>query len=130
MASQTYFKFTHKGDIYTKSTSTNAAGQQYASYSKVATISFQFQAPSTSSASGDERRLSPYQDSIPKFEALVPKEYDTNITYGSRLQNVKDRNGNVVDSYVYEVVGIQPKFGFTGAKHHTVVTLRRVVETA
>jgi hypothetical protein len=130
MASQTYFKFTHKGDIYTKSTSTNAAGQQYATFLKVDTISFQFQAPTSAPAGGDERRLSPYQDSIPKFEALVPKKSDANIVYGSRLQNIKDRYGNVVDSYIYEVVGIQPKFGFTGTKHHTLVTLRRVVETA
>jgi hypothetical protein len=130
MASQTYFKFTHKCDIYTKSTSVNAAGQQFASYTIVETIPFQFQSPSTSTSSGDERRLAPYQESIPKFEALVPKGSDVNIVYGSRIQNIKDRKGTVVDNSVYEVVGIQPKFSITGLKHHTVVTLRRVVETA
>lgn len=129
MASQTYFKFTHKGDIYRKTTSTNAAGQKYASYTKVDTIAFQFQSPSTSSSTGDERRLTPYQDNVPKFEAIIPKKSDANVAYGNRFQNIKDRFGNVVDNYVYEVVGIQPKFGFTGAKHHTIVTLRRVVES-
>ena len=129
MASKTYFHFTHKGDIYRKTTSTNAAGQKYAAYTKVDTISFQFQAPSTSTSSGDERRLTPYQDNVPKFEAIVPKKSDANIAYGNRFENIKDRDNVVVDSSIYEIVGIQPKFGFNGKKHHTVVTLRRVVES-
>lgn len=129
MASKTYFHFTHKGDIYRKTTITNAAGQKYAEYTKVDTISFQFQAPSTSTASGDERRLTPYQDNVPKFEAIVPKKSDSNIAYGNRFENIKDRNNTVVDNSVYEIVGIQPKFGFNGKKHHTIVTLRRVVES-
>lgn len=129
MASKTYFHFTHKGDIYRKTTSTNAAGQKYAAYTKVDTISFQFQAPSTSTSSGDERRLTPYQDNVPKFEAIVPKKSDANIAYGNRFENIKDRDNVVVDSSIYEIVGIQPKFGFNGKKHHTIVTLRRVVES-
>jgi hypothetical protein len=129
MAIQTYFKFTHKGDIYRKTTSTNAAGQKYAAYTKIDTISFQFQAPSTSSSSGDERRLTPYQDNVPKFEAIVPRESDANISYGNRFQNIKDRDNVVVDNSIYEIVGIQPKFGIHGKKHHTIVTLRRVVES-
>ena len=129
MASKTYFHFTHKGDIYQKTTSTNAAGQKYAAYTKIDTISFQFQAPSSTSSSGDERRLTPYQDNVPKFEAIVPKKSDSNIAYGNRFENIKDRNNNIVDNSVYEIVGIQPKFGFNGKKHHTIVTLRRVVES-
>ena len=129
MASKTYFHFTHKGDIYRKTTSTNAAGQKYAAYTKVDTISFQFQAPSTSTSSGDERRLTPYQDNVPKFEAIVPKKSDANIAYGNRFENIKDRYDTLVDNSIYEIVGIQPKFGFNGKKHHTVVTLRRVVES-
>jgi hypothetical protein len=129
MASKTYFHFTHKGDIYRKTTSTNAAGQKYAAYTKVDTISFQFQAPSTSTSSGDERRLTPYQDNVPKFEAIVPKKSDANIAYGNRFENIKDRYNTLVDNSIYEIVGIQPKFGFNGKKHHTVVTLRRVVES-
>ena len=129
MASKTYFHFTHKGDIYRKTTSTNAAGQKYAAYTKVDTISFQFQAPSTSTSSGDERRLTPYQDNVPKFEAIVPKKSDANIAYGNRFENIKDRDNVVVDNSIYEIVGIQPKFGFNGKKHHTIVTLRRVVES-
>lgn len=129
MASKTYFKFTHTGDIYQKTTATNDAGQKYAAYSLVETVSFQFQSPSTSSSTGDERRLTPYQDNVPKFEAIVPKKFDTNVAYGNRFQSIKDREGSLIDNYVYEVVGIQPKFGFSGKKHHTVVTLRRVVES-
>jgi len=129
MASNTYFKFSHKGDIYQKTTSTNDAGQKFAAYSKVDTIVFQFQAPSTSTSSGDERRLTPYQDNVPKFEAIIPKVSDTYILYGNRFQNILDRSGTQVDPYIYEVVGIQPKFGFSGKKNHTVVTLRRVVES-
>ena len=128
MSSQTYFKFSHTGDIYEKSTTTNAAGQQYASFTKVANISFQFQTPSTNTSTGDERRMTPYQESIPKFEAIVPVKYSSYISYGRRFQDVKDRNNVLIDSEKYEIVGIQPKFGFSGKKHHIVVSLRRVVE--
>jgi len=128
MSSQTYFKFSHHGDIFQKTTTTNAAGQQYASYSQIANIKFQFQTPSTNTSTGDEKRLIPYQESISKFEAIVPVKYSTYIEYGNRFQNIKDRNNTAIDSDKYEIVGIQPKFGMNGKKHHIVVSLRRVVE--
>jgi len=129
MSSRTYFKFSHNGDIFEKTTVTNAAGQQYASYSQIQKIQFQFQTPSTNSSTGDEKRLTPYQENIPKFEAIVPVRYSTYITYGNRFQNIKDRNNTVIDNNKYEIVGIQPKFGMSGKKHHIVVSLRKVVET-
>lgn len=128
MSSQTYFKFSHTGDVFEKTTTTNAAGQQYASYTKADSISFQFQTPSTSSSNGDERRMTPYQESIPKFEAIVPVRYSTYIEYGNRFQNVRDRSNTPIDNNKYEVVGIQPKFGISGKKHHIIVSLRKVVE--
>ena len=36
---------------------------------------------------------------------------------------------SIFDTDTYEIVGIQPKFTFSGRKHHIVVSLRRVVET-
>ena len=128
MSTLTYFKFSHTGDIFQKTTTTNAAGQQYAAYAKAESISFQFQTPSTNTSTGDERRMTPYQESIPKFEAIVPVTYSTYIDYGNRFQNIKDRNNTVIDSGKYEIVGIQPKFGISGKKHHIVVSLRKVVE--
>ena len=92
------------------------------------TIKFQFQTPSTNTSTGDERRMTPYQESIPKFEAIVPVTYSTYIDYGNRFQNIKDRSDTIVDNNKYEIVGIQPKFGISGKKHHIVVSLRRVVE--
>lgn len=128
MSYKTFFRFAHKCDVYTKTTSTNAAGQEYATFSKAATIGLQFQAPTTQSTSSSDRRLSPYVDNFSKYEGIVPSMYDQYISYDNRITNITDAKGNQVDTDTYEIVGIQPKFSFSGKKHHIVVSLRRVVE--
>jgi hypothetical protein len=128
MSYGTYFKFNHKCNVFTKTTTTNAAGQEYAAFSLAATIAFQFQAPTTQSTSSSDRRLSPYVDNFSKYEGIVPAMFDQYIRYDNRLGGITDFKGNSVDSDVYEIVGIQPKFSPSGKKHHIVISLRRVVE--
>lgn len=128
MSYQTFFRFSHKCDVFTKTTSTNAAGQEYASFTKLTTIGFQFQAPTTQSTASSDRRLNPYVDNFARYEGIVPALYGQFITYDNRLTNIKDEKGNQIDTDVYEIVGIQPKFTYSGAKHHIVINLRRVVE--
>ena len=55
--------------------------------------------------------------------------YEQYISYDNRITNITDAKGNQVDTDTYEIVGIQPKFAFSGKKHHIVLSLRRVVET-
>jgi hypothetical protein len=73
--------------------------------------------------------LSPYVDNFSKYEGIVPAMYSEYISYDNRITNITDSKGTQVDTDTYEIVGIQPKFTFSGKKHHVVVSLRRVVET-
>jgi len=128
MSNKTFFRFPHKCDVYAKTTTTNAAGQEYAAFSKTATIVFQFQAPTTQSTSSSDRRLSPYVDNLSKYEGIVPSMYQEYISFDNRITNITDSKGNQIETDTYEIVGIQPKFTPSGRKHHIIISLRRVVE--
>jgi hypothetical protein len=123
------FKYNHKGTIYTKTTSTNAAGQRTSSFNSAGVIPFQFQSPSTDSAGGDVRRVAPYTDTIPIQELIVDAQYSDYFSYNNRVGDIQDKFNNSIDSNIYEIVAIQPKFNLTGKKHHIHVTLRKVVES-
>lgn len=128
MSNGSYLRFTHKCNIYEKTVTTNAAGQKIAGFTNVGQIQFQFQS-AVGSLRGDERRLTPYQDYIPRHEGIVPLQDSGKIAYGNRVQSIVDRDGTSVDDSTYEIIGLQPKFTFSGKKHHVVMILRRVVES-
>ena len=127
MSQGTYFRFTHNGVVYTKTITTNAAGQKYPTFTSAGVIYFQFQTP-TLSSSGGEKRIAPYNENISYYEAIVPLKYDSYMLFANRSGSVKDRYGTAITSDVYEIIGIQPKFSFSGKKHHNLVMLKRVVE--
>ena len=127
MSYGTYFRFTHNGVVFTKSITTNAAGQKYPTFTNAGVINFQFQTP-TLSSTGGEKRIAPYNENISYYEAIVPLKYDEYLIFANRIGEVKDRYGNAINSDIYEIIGIQPKFGFSGKKHHTLIMLKRVVE--
>lgn len=127
MAYGTYFRFTHNGIVYTKTITTNAAGQKYPTFTNAGVIYFQFQTP-TLSSTGGEKRVAPYNENIAYYEVIVPNKYDSYITFSNRIGSVKDRYNNAISSDVYEIIGIQPKFSFSGKKHHNLVMLKRVIE--
>lgn len=127
MAYGTYFRFTHNGIVYTKTITTNAAGQKYPTFINSGVIYFQFQTP-TLSSTGGEKRVAPYNENIAYYEAIVPNKYDSYITFSNRIGSVKDRYGNAISSDIYEIIGIQPKFSYSGKKHHNLIMLKRVIE--
>lgn len=127
MAYGTYFRFTHNGIVYTKTITTNAAGQKYPTFTSAGVIHFQFQTP-TLSSTGGEKRITPYNENIAYYEVIVPDKYSTYLTYSNRIGSVKDRYGDTISSDIYEIIGIQPKFAFSGKKHHNLVMLKRVIE--
>jgi len=127
MAYGTYFRFTHNGIVYTKTITTNAAGQKYPTFTNAGVIYFQFQTP-TLSSTGGEKRVAPYNENIAYYEAIVPNKYDSYITFSNRIGSVKDRYGNAISSDIYEIIGIQPKFSYSGKKHHNLIMLKRVIE--
>lgn len=127
MAVKGYLRYVQTGEVYAKTVTTNAAGQKVASFALAQTVPMHFQSPSTQTTGGD-RRLAPYVENIAVYEAIVAGEYDSIINYENRVQNIKDRFGNVVEEGPFEIVAIQPKFGWGGKKHHICAILRRVVE--
>jgi len=127
MAYSSYLRFVQTCDIYQKSVVTNNAGQKVATFTKVDTVPLHFQSPSTQTTGGD-RRLAPYVENIAVYEAIVPESNSQYITYDNRIQNIKDRYGNVIEEGPYEIVALQPKFGWGGKRHHVCAILRRVVE--
>jgi hypothetical protein len=80
------------------------------------------------SSTGGEKRVAPYNENIAYYEAIVPNKYDSYITFSNRIGSVKDRYGNAISSDVYEIIGIQPKFSYSGKKHHNLIMLKRVIE--
>lgn len=124
MSAKTFLKFSHTMDVYQRTTSTNAAGQQTVSFSKAATISAQFQSVTS------ERRIEPYIVNIDEYEFYVSYQDNAYITYNNRIENVKDRYGNIIEAGPLEITNIQKYVGLGGRLHHLLVSTRRVVENA
>jgi len=127
MAYKSFLRFSQTADIYTKQTVISAAGQKTFTFTLSATVPINIQSPQ---ASGSDKRVVPYQEFIAIHEMIVPGMYADNIDYQNRIQNIKDRYGNVLEIGPFEIVSIQPKFGFNGKKHHILATIRKVVETS
>jgi hypothetical protein len=54
---------------------------------------------------------------------------DAGITYGTRIYNITDRVGNLIDNGPFEVTALIFQPGYTGKTHHILTTVRRVLET-
>jgi hypothetical protein len=75
-------------------------------------------------------RTAPYQDFIPVLQMIVPGSYSSTVITSSRVLNIKDRYGNVLETGPFEIITIQAKYGWNGKKHHLLVSMRSVVEQA
>lgn len=124
MSAKTYLKFVHTVDIYQKFTDVNAAGQKTISFTKSATIPAIFQSGIS------ERRIEPYIENIEEYRFYISYQDVKYITYNNRIENVKDRYGNVIETGPLEIVSIRKQMGFSGRLHHLILITRRVVENA
>jgi hypothetical protein len=122
MSFGTYIKFHHSIDVYLKHRTLNAAGQRYATLSYSETI------PVFAQWSQSSIVNQPYQGTIDQLELFIPKNYIEKVNYEIRFKDLKDRYGNVIDSSYYEVMGIEKRMQFSGKVHHSVVSLKRVIE--
>lgn len=127
MSHNSYLRFIQTGDVYEKTITVSPAGQKVYSFNMVTTIPLHFQSPSTQTTGGD-RRLNPYVENIAVYEIIVPESYSQYVTYDNRIYNIKDRYGNVIEAGPYEILALQPKFGWSGRRHHVCAIVRRVVE--
>lgn len=117
-----YLRLNHRADIHSKTTVTNAAGQKKPTWTASATsVKCIFVARYAMV------RTSPTYEERETINFFFPN--DTTINYDSRIYNVKDRLGNVLDAGPFEIIAIIKQPGFTGKLHHYFVTARRVIES-
>jgi len=122
MSYGTYLKFHHRIDIYAKTTTTNAAGQRAVVFAYSKTI------PVFAQWTQSDIVNQPYLGNFEQLDIFVPKNNVSDLSYGVRFKDLKDRYGNVIDGSYYEVMGIQKRMQFNGKVQHAIVGLRRVVE--
>lgn len=130
MSAKTYLRFVQTADVYSKTVVVSPAGQKTYEYSFLTSIPVHVQSPTDTTSSGGDRRLYPYQDFIATHEIIVPGDSASYVDYQNRIFNIKDRYGNQLEAGPFEIVQINPKFGFNGKKHHVLATIRKVVEAA
>lgn len=123
-----YIRYVQTADILAQRDDVAISGQighTYKLYTKIPVI---LNAPEDQYSGGARIKLNPYQDWIPIMQLIVPGEYSYIVDYSSRIQNIRDREDNVLESGPFEIIAIQAKYGWNGKKHHLVVGVRQVVE--
>lgn len=128
MTTSGYLRYPHTVEIHAKTVTTNDAGQNYYSFSLDKKIPAIVNSPEDQYSAGAKVRLAPYQDFIPVIQMIVPGAYASTVVNSSRVLNIKDRYGNILETGPFEIVTIQAKYGWNGKKHHLLVSLRSVVE--
>jgi hypothetical protein len=124
MSNGVFLKLPHKMDVYTKTSSYNAAGQKTMTYSKAGTISAMYQSVASL------RRTYPYVANIDEVEFFISYKDAALASYNNRIQNVVDRYGNVIIDYPVEIVNIDKRTGLNGKVRLILLTCRRVTENA
>jgi|694.fasta_scaffold81624_6 hypothetical protein len=128
MATVGYLRYPHTVDIYEKVTTTNDAGQKIYTFQLDRKIPAIVNSPEDQYSAGTKVRTAPYQEFFPVLQMIVPGMYAATVITSSRVLNIKDRYGNVLETGPFEIITVQPKFGWNGKKHHLLVSLRTVVE--
>lgn len=125
-----YLRYPHTVEIHAKTTAANPAGQNYYSFALDKKIPAIVNSPEDQYSAGAKVRTAPYQDFIPVLQMIVPGSYASTVITSSRVFNIKDRYGNVLETGPFEIITIQAKYGWNGKKHHLLVSMRSVVEQA
>jgi hypothetical protein len=119
-----YMKMPHRADIYQKTTTTSPAGQKKASWVKEQSSIRCFYSPKNPTA-GDNR-AAPTFEQWNAINMFFPS--DVTVSANSRIYNICDRAGNLVDSGPLEITQITRQPGFSGKVHHYMVMVQKVIE--
>ena len=122
MAYQTYMKFPQQIDVHNLSENTSSAGQVVKSYFYSETING-FMTPGS-----HESDVSPYVKDIDQYHINIPKHFNGVVTYQSRLFNIRDNRGNIIEAGPLEIISIMKYTGLSGGIHHLHITAKVVVE--
>lgn len=123
-----YLRYPHTAEVHAKTTVVSPAGQKTYTFSLDKTVPAIVNSPEDQYSAGAKIRTAPYQDFIPVLQMIVPGECAANVITSSRIFNIKDRYGNILEAGPFEIITIQAKYGWNGKKHHLLVSLRTVVE--
>ena len=115
-------KFPQMIDVHHLIEKTSAAGQVTKSYYFSETISGHIMPGS------NERDVSPYVKDVDKYHIHIPKQFNGVVTYKSRLFNIRDNRGNIVEEGPLEIISIMKWTGLSGKIHHLRVTAKIVIE--
>jgi hypothetical protein len=130
MSTVGFLRYPHTVDIHVKTVSVNPAGQKFSTFVYSKTIPAIINSPESQYSAGAIVRTAPYQDFIPVIQMIVAGSYADTVINSSRVLNIRDRYGNVLETGPYEIITIQAKYGWNSKKHHLVTGLRTVVEQA
>jgi|TARA_Y100000310_G_scaffold259154_1_gene267738 hypothetical protein len=119
---QTFLRFPNTVEVYTKTVTTNAAGQKKAAFSLNSTIKC-----SAQSGSGN-RTLSGYISEIDSYTMIFSHEDSSLIVYNNRFKNLKDISGTVIEVGPLEIGNIEKKLGISGKINHLIASVSKVKE--
>jgi hypothetical protein len=130
MAAVGYLRYPHTVEMHEKVITTNEAGQWFSTYHLDKVIQAIVNSPEDQYSAGAKVRLAPYQEFIPVIQMVVPGIEANTVITSSRVLNIRDRYGNILETGPFEIITIQAKYGWNGKKHHLLASLRAVVEQA
>lgn len=123
-----YLRFPHTVEIHEKVTTVSDAGQKVYSFQLDRKIPAIVNSPEDQYSAGTKVRTAPYQEFFPVIQMIVPGMYAATVIPSSRVLNIRDRYGNILEAGPFEIITVQPKYGWNGKKHHLLASLRTVVE--
>jgi hypothetical protein len=130
MAAVGYLRYPHTVEMHEKVITTNEAGQRFSTFQLDKVIPAIVNSPEDQYSAGAKVRLAPYQEFIPVIQMVVPGIEANTVITSSRVLNIRDRYGNILETGPFEIITIQAKYGWNGKKHHLLASLRAVVEQA
>lgn len=117
------FRFPHKVDIQSKTTTENDMGQQFASW---ATTYEDVKCSWTPAGSSTSIRNTPTAEEADFFTILFA--HDADISYQSRLVDVRDKSGDTIYAGPLQVVQIDKHLSFSGTVQYIQVKAKSVIE--
>jgi len=122
MANETFLRFPHQIDVHSYNESDSPSGQVTTDFYFHETIKGMLSPKST------DRKSGPYINESNQYSIVVPRHFESKVSYNSRLYNVRDSHGEVIEEGPLEVLSLLKRPGYSGRTHHIYIIARVVVE--
>ncbi len=116
-----YLRLNNRADIYSQTTTPNAAGQKKATWNLSSqAVRCEYEALTT------VIRVAPTFEEMDVNYMFFGPEVELN--YKQRIYNISDRNGNIITAGPFEIIKITKLTGYTGKVRHQRVMMNLVIE--